>query len=125
MQLNADMQAPHKNQYIPYLNWKTPFRSLMEFQITEDGLLQSIFQAPSGINLKRTWDTHYLEQFPETSKQIATDTMSSEIKKSLKNSVMSYVLPKIKLTQELSLQAKHLRKNAQVIAIEISAKPNK
>lgn len=96
-QFLVSLFAPKKGEYIPYVNFKIPFQSKIDFKILNNSL--QIKTEETQLKLKYQWDESYCE-LPGTCGSISKSTLSEALKEFLKSNLFQMPLPEWKLYKD-------------------------
>lgn len=103
--LYSRMQAPKNGSYVPFMNFTLPFSSKVQIKV-ENGKAQAYFANPT-LGMTPQWASSYVSKY-NPSKRFSTGTIRDKIISALWGKTVSVDIPKIPLTEGLSLNVKKI-----------------
>lgn len=98
---NSMMQAPKGGKSIPFMYFGIPFTSDVNFKV-ENGTAYTTFVNPY-MGLTYQWDSSYVKKY-YPSQKFDADTIRDRIVGDLRGKTMSFPIPKVPVTDEISLR---------------------
>lgn len=98
---NSLMKAPRSGTYIPYMNFTIPLTSKIQVKVENQKVFATFANPYMGLSYK--WDSSYVKKY-YPSQKFAADTIRDKIVGGLWGKTMSFAIPKIPLTQEISFK---------------------
>jgi hypothetical protein len=108
--LQAQMHAPKQGKYIPFMDFSIPFSSQVQLSVAK-GKVAAKFSGVA-LSLRESWAPSYVEKYHPT-RAFARTKINKRIRAAAEGAATSYTLPRIPLTDELSLQVQKVQKAAQ------------
>lgn len=99
--LDAKMWAPRNGSYVPFMNFKIPFKTDVQVSVNK-GDLQASF-SDSSLNISSSWDSSYVQNF-EPYKRFSSGTIRDRILSGIVGKTLNVPLPKIPVTESVSLK---------------------
>ncbi|MGZ3768275.1 MAG: hypothetical protein ACXVCP_12745 [Bdellovibrio sp.] len=98
---NSLMQAPRGGKYIPFMNFEIPLTSKIQLKV-DNGKMNATFSNPT-MSLHYSWDKSYVGKY-HPSQKFDAQTIRDKIVAGLKDKIITYNIPKIPVTEDISLK---------------------
>lgn len=98
---NSLMQAPRGGKYIPFMNFGIPFNSKVQLKVESERAFATFVNPTMGLTYK--WDTAYVKKY-YPSQRFNADTIRDRIVGNLWGKTMNFAIPKIPITDIISLK---------------------